>query len=835
VRKLIVLSSFLFAACLVGVSTAGAQTPAVVGPRAIIVDPTQDKVLFEKAPDSRALQGSIAKLMTAFVTSRAVKDGLASWDDTVTLTPRDAIQGCTCMQSVNNLITNTNPPPPQICSATSATQAGQKFKLKELLQVTLNQSTGESTDAIAEFIARKVLNQPAPHTQADSEHLMDLFVGLMNKRAHELHLDHSTFVTVHGGDTCDFATGCDPHCEVGNCHPENCPQGSQCGGGTTVRDLTTLWDTLVKDEPLFFSLIGVRAFALDQADKDATFFNSYGHGYGYYAGINGDKNGGSGACPAISCWMAQSTRGGHPLVSAVLQSFVTNNSVTPPTTTTKAPSDLATMFRWAYGYVLAPRRVVDSGNQETETASDHAIACNQGQCFTAIRTQSDTLGLIAWNVSIDQAILERLTTFSPAPGGPGNYSKLSAVDVAANQFGTVVAMVTDGNVVVGDWQLTGGPSGPVPNVHLTFGGDTGNQGGTGSLVRVGLMGDSMALTAVRADDGTIRLSSWKIGFSAQPTQTTLSRLANGSSSSAPNLGTTGELQLAVGPDPKNPGKDFVAMTAAATATGSASVQSWRIDGTTGSISFLKNFLLNGARNISIANNGVGKFGLGFTNGSASTGTVQVETLDVDRAGTITPTLNMADSSSDLASATVMAPLGPAAKSAGIKVPTPEPTTTNTFNTTKCGANFAPVAPQSQGDAAAFLSGVARTSGATLAAWDSPVFFTEDAVVADRRLADSGSAWGKASSIRIAAIDTENPLKNQYVTQQMRSDGTLLLIGWGTGKATPPLPKPTKTATPKATPVKVGCPPCVCPNGFKAGPAACAGSVACQHICLGHGG
>src|SRR6266700_5449781 len=112
--------------------------PAVTAVRAILTDPADDdKILYWKAGNSVALQGSIAKLMTAYVTFWAARQGQVKLSDVVELTPRDVKQGCTCMKFSGS---GAN------CSLTSSTVAGDKFLLRDLLEVTLNQSAGESCD-----------------------------------------------------------------------------------------------------------------------------------------------------------------------------------------------------------------------------------------------------------------------------------------------------------------------------------------------------------------------------------------------------------------------------------------------------------------------------------------------------------------------------------------------------------------------------------------------------------------------------------------------------------------------------------------------------------------
>lgn len=752
--------------------------PSVTAARAALSDPDDcDNLLFSRVPDSQNLQGSIAKLMTAYVTSWAVTKGHASWSDKVSLTKFDTGQQCTCMKFSGGLDSNGN-----CAQFSSSTQKGETFTLKDLLQVTINQSTGESSDAVAEHVARKVYGLPAATSKLDSEHLLNLFVGLMNKRAAALGLTSSLWVTVHGGDTCDFKHGCDPQCTQSSCDTSKCAFGSQCGGHTTARDLTILWHALVRDEPKFLSLIGVRALELDKADASTTFYNSYGHSYWYYPGLDGDKNGASGACPrdtgSASCWMAQATRAGHPLIAVALQSFTTDSA---GKITGFGDPDVTAMFRWGFKKVLAPERRIDSGTTLADTVTDHAIACTEGMCTSALRLTDDSFKLVLWSAQPDTPLLSKLTSFTGTVG-QGAYSSLSSIDVASSDMGTLVAMISSGKLVLGAWWVTGGPSGPVgpPNVHLTYLGDDQTAGGTGTLVRVRLLGTAMGLTAVRATGGTIRLSSWQTTFSSTASPV-IKHLHDGSSTLAPNLATTGELALAASVDPES-AKDYLAVTATSTSAGSAALQSWRVSAD-GHITYLKNASLGNGRNVSVADDGVGKFGVTYTTGTATTGAVRVLTYDVAHDGTFTSTLDYTESG-DVASATAIASVGPPAEKSGISLSTSKPTSTNTWAAGSGCSNSAPKTQESQKSAASFLAAAGRTGGATLAVWDSPKHWSEVGTgIDDYRIVDSGTTWGNATGFRLARLPNSDGLLNQYVSQEKRSDGTLLLIGWRVGKPT----------------------------------------------------
>ncbi|HZS42441.1 MAG TPA: hypothetical protein VFF06_36675, partial [Polyangia bacterium] len=734
-----------------------AADPSVTAPHAALVDPSSsDAILFSVGLRNHTLQGSIAKLMTAFVTFWAEKRGDVHWDDAVALSLRDTHQQCACMK-FQELV---GPPPAcTVIDPKSATQVNQTFKLKDLLRVTLNQSTGESTDAIAEHVARKVLHQPAAVSVADSERLMALFVGLMNERAHELHLDDSRWVTVHGGDVCDFAAGCNPLCKLGDCQP-TCAHDAACGGGTSVRDLTALWHALTDlGGETFLGMVGARAFELDQDNASHSYFNSYSHQYWYYPGLDGDKNGGSGACPAdsgsASCYIAQATRAGHPLIATALQSFITRDKKTVG----KGTDDLSAMFRFGFAQVLKPRRRLSAN---ADAIKDYALACTDGRCFTALRLGSDGFKLSVFSAAPDQNTLAELASFSDTAGKLG---PVSAVDAATNKTGVLVAAVKSGQVTLGAFSVGAGGH---PTVKL----DGTKAVGAGSLARVVALGDDLAATAVRDAGGVIHVATWRVSSSASPFGALSSTTASG------NIGSDGELVAAASPLP-GASRDFLLVTVSL-----LGLDAWKID-RHGAITFLARTALLVGRNLSVAADGVGKFAVSFTAGIAATGVPQVAIFDVSATGSapILPGPQPLADGTAQAGETAIAPLGPTATTSGIISPASLRAQTNEIAGPFECRGGPPSTTWSQTAPSAFLTASSRAGVAQLAAWDVPVFYFDASVqpiqLEDFRVADSDSQWGRASSIKLARVPGGKALEDRFVTGQIEG-GRLKLIGWSLG-------------------------------------------------------
>ena len=207
-----------------------------------------------------------------------------------------------------------------------------------------------------------------------------------------------------------------------------------------------------------------------------------------------------------------------------------------------------------------------------------------------------------------------------------------------------------------------------PNGKATFLGDSGTAGGPGTLARVRLAGDLMAVTAVRATDGTLRLSTWKLGGGGSPTaRTPCSTWPTAAPRARPTSAPRGELVLAVAPGPGSAG-NYIAVTADVTGAGAAALQAWRVNATTGAVTYLGATSLGSGRNISIADDGVGKIGVTYTTGTATTGTPRVEAWDVAHDGTFVRTMGWTET--DVATATAIAPLGPPATKSGIVADAP---------------------------------------------------------------------------------------------------------------------------------------------------------------------
>ena len=153
-----------FGACLYP-APSGAQTFQTAAAHAILVDAESGSVLFEKAADEPFSPASMAKLMTAELVFRAIKEGRLSMDTEFTVT-EDAWRRGGAGGGGSSMFAQVN----------------SRIKLSDLLRGLIVQSGNDAAITIAE-------------NMAGTE---EAFAGMMNQRAKEIGLTRSTFRNATG-------------------------------------------------------------------------------------------------------------------------------------------------------------------------------------------------------------------------------------------------------------------------------------------------------------------------------------------------------------------------------------------------------------------------------------------------------------------------------------------------------------------------------------------------------------------------------------------------------------------------------------------------------------
>lgn len=138
-----------------------AEAPVTLtSPSAILCEASTGQVIFEKNADERRPVASVNKVMTILLTLEAVDEGRVSLEDQVTVSPRAASMG----------------------GSQAFLDAGERYKLSELLKTVIVASANDSAVALAEHLAGTE----------------ESFVQLMNTRAEELGLTNTHYANCTG-------------------------------------------------------------------------------------------------------------------------------------------------------------------------------------------------------------------------------------------------------------------------------------------------------------------------------------------------------------------------------------------------------------------------------------------------------------------------------------------------------------------------------------------------------------------------------------------------------------------------------------------------------------
>ena len=138
-----------------------AEAPiTLTSPSAILCEASTGQVIFEKNADERRPVASVNKVMTILLTLEAVDEGRVSLEDQVTVSPHAASMG----------------------GSQAFLDAGERYKLSELLKTVIVASANDSAVALAEHLAGTE----------------ESFVRLMNMRAEELGLTNTHYANCTG-------------------------------------------------------------------------------------------------------------------------------------------------------------------------------------------------------------------------------------------------------------------------------------------------------------------------------------------------------------------------------------------------------------------------------------------------------------------------------------------------------------------------------------------------------------------------------------------------------------------------------------------------------------
>jgi hypothetical protein len=175
----------------------------------------------------------------------------------------------------------------------------------------------------------------------------------------------------------------------------------------------------------------------------------------------------------------------------------------------------------------AVARQGDSGDQAGYVDEIAAIRHRDHQVVTAVRTQAGDLRLIAWNVASTGAITRT--------GSSGEEAGLAAyIDIAGHVSGTQLvtscAESGSGALKLISWDVSDDGS------VITRLGDSGSQAGTARGTSIIAVSQDRLVTAVRTEEGNLRLIGWRLNGDGS-----LTRLAD----SGNQAGSAGEIALSL--------------------------------------------------------------------------------------------------------------------------------------------------------------------------------------------------------------------------------------------------------------------------------------------------
>lgn len=275
------LAGVILSVALLGAAGAGTSTPAAAQTdanlqlavkSAILVEPTTGKVLYSNNPDMPLPPASMSKIMTEYLVLEALKQNKIKWGESVPVS-----EYAFFIARVSD-------------SAGVYLNAGETHSVKDLYKAMAIASANDATVLLAEKVGGSEAN----------------FVSMMNKKAQELGMKNTSFIT---------STGL-PANELGPYSYTTEPKENLM----SARDAAILARALIRDFPeaLEYSKIPRLVFreGTPEALKKANYNWMLPGLPNEYPGVDGLKTGYTAA--ALYCFTGTATRDGMRLISVVM-------------------------------------------------------------------------------------------------------------------------------------------------------------------------------------------------------------------------------------------------------------------------------------------------------------------------------------------------------------------------------------------------------------------------------------------------------------------------------------------------------------------------------------
>jgi D-alanyl-D-alanine carboxypeptidase len=415
----VVVSATIALSAFLAFGSSASATPIIQAQRGASYDMKNNKLLYDKfASPVAAAMASTTKAMTFAVTLDALNYNKVELTDTFQIGTYAAnIGGSSFMGS-------------------QALDGDETMTLEDALYA-LALSANDVTTAVAEFVANAVNHnlKATGGSPFESWLLEDEFVDLMNAKAAAWGMSNTHYVDPTGLD--------------------------MPGHVTSSVDLVKLWDGL--DINLYTKqFLGVRSGTMNVIDPDGALpyvgiCNGtqaplircpFTKGYGYYPGIDADKNGGTPNC--IQCLVAGATRLGRPVAAAVQQS-------------PNSGADVAELFRDAYDGIFTPEvktKVISSEAKAHAITIGDVDGVKYDQIAVTAQLAGGELKLTTWATCHCGSLDELSETSVPAPTAV-------AVEVAAVRLGMVATLVrqSSGDVELQTWSIANDDTGTIKPIE----------------------------------------------------------------------------------------------------------------------------------------------------------------------------------------------------------------------------------------------------------------------------------------------------------------------------------------------------------------------------------
>ncbi len=314
-----------------GITFVSAENDLAVNSKsAILLDFDTGTVMFQKNESEQLAPASMTKIMSMLLIMEAIDNGQISFDSEVTISENAASMG----------------------GSQVFLEAGEVYKVQELLKGIAIASGNDAVVAMAEFIAGSV----------------EKFVGMMNDRASSLGLIHTVFKNPHGLDA--------------------------EGHVSTAHDMAMIARELLKHEKIL-EFTSIYEDYLKKPDGSSTWLVNTNKLVRFYDGVDGLKTGFTST--AGYCLTATARKNNLRLIAVVMGA----------STSEKRSSDISSMLNYGFnsykiGVILKNDAVL--GTKRVENGHKETAEIVLVKDFTKLLSNTEQLPNYSYNVLVDKLV-----------------------------------------------------------------------------------------------------------------------------------------------------------------------------------------------------------------------------------------------------------------------------------------------------------------------------------------------------------------------------------------------------------------------------------------------